>query len=465
MNFRELFGFQGRIGRGAYALVGILGVLLKHNLDRLLSYELLHQSWGPLNYLWPLGIANGRQSLLPGQKLFLALLAVTSIPFIWLGIGMTLKRLRDAGLAARLLVLFFVPVVNIFFFLFLCALPSRDHYSEPQQHNSGSLARLLPKSQFGISILSVVAGGASAAGLGWFSIRVLGNYGWTLFIAIPFFMGFLSTWLYIYERPRGFGQCACITLLSVCLTGVIIVGAALDGLICLLMCVPLAVPLALLGAYLAFVMRSVQRMETQSGAVLSLFLVIPLMATAEFSVPLPTPQFKTHTSIEISAPPELVWQRIIAFPRIDAPLNPLFRVGISYPLEAQIVGTGLTADRKCIFSSGAFREPILAWEEGKHFAFGVSEEPPLMKELSPYSDVHVRHLDDHDFRPERADFYLAELPGGRTRLDGWTTYQNRMWPSAYWRLWTDAIVHQIHFRVFRQVKKLAEQDAILRARN
>lgn len=465
MNIRELFRFQGRAGRGAYALVGVLGLLLKHNLDRLLAFKLLHQSWGPLNYLWPLGIANGRQSLLPGQRMFLVLLAVTSIPFIWLGIALTLKRLRDAGLAARLVVLFFLPVVNVFFFLLLCALPSRDHYSKPHQHISGWPARILPNSQFWLSVLSAVAGGVSAAGMGWFSIRVLGEYGWTLFIAIPFFMGFLSTWLYVYERPRDFGQCTGVTLLSMCFTGVIIICGALDGLICVLMCLPLAVPLALLGAYLAYVMRSVQRMETQSGAVLSLFLVIPLMATAEFSASLPTPQFKTHTSIEISAPPELVWRRIIAFPHIDAPLNPLFRAGISYPLEAQIVGTGLTADRKCIFSSGAFREPILAWEEGKHFAFGVSGEPPLMKELSPYVDVHVRHLDDHDFRPERADFYLTELPGGRTRLDGWTTYQNRMWPGPYWRLWTDAIVHQIHYRVFRQVKKLAEQDAILLSGN
>jgi hypothetical protein len=189
------------------------------------------------------------------------------------------------------------------------------------------------------------------------------------------------------------------------------------------------------------------------------FLALPLLAGSELIAPLPTPEFKTHTYIEISAPPQLVWKHIISFPHIDEPLNPIFRLGISYPREARITGTGLTADRQCIFSSGTFREPILAWEEGKHFAFGVSQEPLLMTELSPYSDIHVRHLDDHDFKPERADFYLTALPGGRTRLDGYTTYQNRMWPASYWRLWTDAILHQIHLRVFRQVKVLSEADA------
>jgi hypothetical protein len=238
-----------------------------------------------------------------------------------------------------------------------------------------------------------------------------------------------------------------------------LVGIAVEGIFCILMAAPIAIPLALLGAYLAYKIQEQRYLQPQPHTMLSLLLVIPLLAGAEFRTPAPTPRFKVHTSIEIAAPPEVVWRRIVAFPRIDEPVHWVFRLGMSFPLEARTVGSGLTANRQCIFSTGAFREPILAWDEGKHFAFGVSEEPPLMKEWSPYGDIHVRHLEDHDFKPERADFYLTALPGGRTRLDGWTTYENRMWPGLYWRLWTDEIVHQIHGRVFRHVKRLAEEDA------
>ena len=458
MDLRSLFSFQGRISRGTYAWTGILGVLLKHNLDRLLAHKILHQSWGPLNYLSPLGMLSGEYPLSPNQRSFLLLLAATALPFIWLGISMTVKRLRDAGLRPRLVVLFFLPVVNLFLFLLLCFLPRRRADDLVGKRDSNFLSAILPKSQRGIATVSIITGALFGTGLGWISIQVLGSYGWTLFLAIPFFMGFLSAWLYCSDQLRSFGDCAGVALLSVCLCGIVILAVAIDGLICILMAAPIACVLALLGAYLALVVRSAQKLETQSGAVLGLFMAIPLLAGTEMFAPAPTPEFKTHTSIEIAAPPELVWKRIIAFPRIDAPLNPLFRVGISYPLEAQIIGSGLSADRKCIFSSGSFHEPILAWEEGKHFAFGVSEEPPLMKELSPYGEIHVRHLDDNDFRPLRADFYLTELPGGHTRLDGITTYQNRMWPAAYWRIWTDAILHQIHYRVFRQVKHLSETD-------
>jgi len=33
-----------------------------------------------------------------------------------------------------------------------------------------------------------------------------------------------------------------------------------------------------------------------------------------------------------------------------------------------------------------------------------------------------------------------------------------MWPGEYWRLYTDAIVHTIHRRVFEHVKHLSEAE-------
>ena len=244
---------------------------------------------------------------------------------------MTLKRLRDAGLATRLVLLFFVPVVNVLFFLVLCLLPGRDELKNAQESQNSFLSTVLPRSRWGIATFSAIAGALVGCALGWFAIRGLGNYGWTLFLAIPFFMGFLSAWLYSYEHPRTLGECFTVALWSVLLAGLIIVGIALDGIICVAMAAPIAAVLALLGAYLSYAIQVARQAEIQSGAVLSLFLAIPFMASLEFDTRLPTPEFKTLTSIEISAPSELVWQRIIAFPRIDAPLNPLFRVGISYP--------------------------------------------------------------------------------------------------------------------------------------
>jgi len=235
---------------------------------------------------------------------------------------------------------------------------------------------------------------------------------------------------------------------------------AVEGVICLLMAAPIACVLALFGGFLAYAIHNNSEMQQPSPATFAvLVLALPLMLGAEHAAPPPVSRFQVHTSIEIAAPPDVVWKRLIAFPPLPPAKEWPFRLGIAYPIEARIQGEGLTADRECHFSTGNFKEPILTWEPGKHFAFAVADEPLLMKETSPYGDIHVRHLEDHDFQPERADFLLVRLPNGGTRLEGTTTYQNKMWPGLYWRIWTDAVVHSIHRRVFEHVKMLAESDA------
>ncbi|HEY2120067.1 MAG TPA: DUF805 domain-containing protein [Candidatus Acidoferrum sp.] len=216
MEIRQWLGFQGRVNRATYALVGVFGVLLKHNLDRLLALKLFHQHWNVLSYFSPLGILHNPNALVQDQKKFLLTLALTSIPFIWIGIGMTLRRLCDAGLDTLLVLLFFVPVVNVLFFVFLCAVPSHEEALELRVHQASFLSAVLPKSKFGISAFSSFASGLVGVLLSWASIRLLGNYGWTLFLAIPFFMGFLAAWLFCYRQTGmvSFGNCAGVAVLA-----------------------------------------------------------------------------------------------------------------------------------------------------------------------------------------------------------------------------------------------------------
>jgi len=252
-----------------------------------------------------------------------------------------------------------------------------------------------------------------------------------------------------------------VVSISLLLTGTGIAAIAVEGIMCLLMAAPLAWVVAMCGGMLATLVHGRSDSPQATPSMYAVMLVsLPVLLGVEHATPPPVPRFQVRTSIEIAAPPEVVWKRLIEFPALPTPDEWPFRLGIAYPIEARITGEGLTADRECRFSTGSFKEPILAWEPGKHFAFAVSDEPLLMKETSPYENIHVRHLDDHDFQPERADFVLVRLPAGGTRLEGTTTYQNKMWPGQYWRLWTDAIIHSIHSTVFNHVKNLAEADVL-----
>src|SRR5215472_9854396 len=50
----------------------------------------------------------------------------TALPFIWLGVTLTLKRLRSAGWPISLVLLFFAPFLKIVFLLALCIVPERE---------------------------------------------------------------------------------------------------------------------------------------------------------------------------------------------------------------------------------------------------------------------------------------------------------------------------------------------------
>ena len=78
-----------------------------------------------------------------------------------------------------------------------------------------------------------------------------------------------------------------------------------------------------------------------------------------------------------------------------------------------------------------------------------------MIEWSIYEDLEIVHLDGY-FKSVKGQFKLEELANGQTKLQGTTWYRHDIWPSFYWKLWSDYILHKIHFRVLKHIKKEAE---------
>jgi hypothetical protein len=161
------------------------------------------------------------------------------------------------------------------------------------------------------------------------------------------------------------------------------------------------------------------------------------------------------SSVVIEAPPETVWRNVIVFPPIPDRRDWILRTGIAYPTSSKIIGRGVGAVRHCIFSTGEFVEPIEVWDEPRLLRFSVAEQPEPMEELSPYPQVKTPHLHGYFFSKE-GQFRIEALSDGRTRLEGKTWYVNRMWPAAYWQLWSDMIIHRIHLRVLDHIKAVCE---------
>ena len=245
-----------------------------------------------------------------------------------------------------------------------------------------------------------------------------------------------------------------VSAISVCACafGFFVLGA--EGLICIVMAVPLALVLAAAGAASVSFSHTAHKVSGSSANGSSLLLA-PALVACNLFFSQQEPAHSVTTELEIAAAPERVWENVIHFRDLPEPTELLFRVGLAYPKRAEIVGTGVGAVRYCEFSTGPFVEPIEVWDEPRLLRFSVAHNPEPLREVSVYKSIHPSHLNGY-FASEKGQFKLTALANGHTLLSGTTWYRLNMQPSPYWRLWSDAIVHQIHFRVLRHIQNLSQ---------
>lgn len=453
----SLFSADGVTDRRNYASVGIIGFVLKHNLDRLLATVIFHRPWSPFNYWVPVGDVVRITQVPENEAVFLAAMLALALPFIWVGVVLTQKRLRSAALPPWLVGLFFIPFLNLVFFIVLSLVPERETRARVQTGASSSpLARAMPDSKLGSAVVALVVTVPFGIVVTLLGTNVLKNYGWGTFVAIPFTIGFIAATLYGIPRPRTFAGCLGVACLSVTLLGVALLALAVEGIFCLVMALPLALPLAAFGGACAFGVQRMRWNQAPGPAFLSaLLLFAPGIEILEHVAARPAPLFIVRSSIDIQAPPEKVWQQVIAFTQIPEPTEWMFKSGIAYPIRAEMIGSGVGAERHCVFSTGAFVEPIQVWDPPRQLKFSVTSNPAPMEEWTLYKHIEPPHL--HGFLvSEGGQFLLTPLPNGGTRLEGTTWYHHGLWPSRYWQLWSDAIIHRIHMRVLTHIRDEAE---------
>jgi hypothetical protein len=271
-----------------------------------------------------------------------------------------------------------------------------------------------------------------------------------LFVIVPFALGLLAAAI---ARPSTAATAAGIGAGTVFLGALLLLAFGFEGALCIIMALPLVAPLGALGAWAGFRLQETN-VSRQTGSVM---LVLPIAALA-WDVNAPPPLFHVTTEIVVGATPEQVWKYVVSVPKLPDNRGWIFRTGLAYPTEVRLEVSGTGAVRYCQFSTGSFVEPISVWDEPHLLRFRVAESPAPLHEWSPWGEIRPKHLHGY-FMSEQGEFRLAALPGGRTLVTGTTWYRHSLWPAAYWRWWSDAIVHRIHLRVLNHVKALAEQNA------
>lgn len=470
----------------AFLFVGMTLFAMKFAIDRAVATLAFGRGWSLLNYLVPTE-AYTLPSLPGDERAFFLTMTGVAVPFVIVGLIVTARRLRDAGLPVAMLVLFFVPVCNLLFFATLGVIPSRRvgvvgasasadlparavvaearpaeagtpvvPLAEPVDYATptrGRLTRRWPASA-GLSFLaSAMLAGLLAPIFVLLGVVFLRQYGWGLFIGMPFVVGMVAALLHNLGGRRMTGESIGVALAAGAVGFVGTVLFALEGAVCLVMLVPLAAPLVIVGGVAGRSIADAAR-GSIGGVAGVLLATLPLLMGVERLDRRVPHVYVATTSIDIAAAPEVVWQHVVVFGEAPPPRGWFFATGVAYPIRARIEGSGVGAVRYCEFSTGPFVEPITAWDEPRLLKFDVTHNPPPLREWSPYR-IAPPHLEDL-LKSHGGQFRLIDLGGGRTRVEGTTWYEHGLWPEAYWSWWSDYVIHRIHGRVLEHVKALSE---------
>jgi uncharacterized membrane protein YhaH (DUF805 family) len=442
---RLWFTFEERVDRRTYLLSGLALAALKFAGDLLIVWAGTGQMWDPFEYQSSINrLLNG--PLKDAPPWVLVTMVAWSIPFLWIGISMSMRRALDAGFTAWFALLFFVPGIKYLLMAGLSIAPSQAP-SEEGQERPRPYERRLPS-----ALMAIAAGTVLGLGLLACSVFLFDNYGAALFLGMPFIVGAVTAWLFNRRYPATAAETQQVVIMTMACVGGATLATAAEGALCLIMAAPLGIGLGIMGAWLG---RNLALFDHEPVYhVLVGVMAMPLAASLDDRVPVPELR-EVRTSIEVNASPEQVWKNLIKFPPLPEPNDWVFRAGIAYPMRGEIRGEGVGAVRYCYFSTGAFVEPITRWEPGRRLSFDVASQPRPMEEWSPYADITPPHLDGY-FESKRGEFRLIALPGGRTRLEGSTWYVMKIQPAMYWSLFGDAFIHRIHNRVLEHIKENAE---------
>ena len=441
---RLWFSFHDPVDRRAYVQSGAVLTLLKYTVDASVVWAFVGRWWTPLGYLDPVWTL--RQQVLRGAPDWVApALVVWTLPFLWVGVSMTLRRAVDAGRSPWWSLLFFVPVVNYAAMLWLALQPSRAAAVAPDVATPAVDSRLRAGL---VGVAAAVAITIPTVLIGVYLRRI---YSAGLFLGVPFTIGYISAYVFNARHAQSAGRTIEVALVAVVLAGGAMLVFALEGVVCIALAFPLAALLAVPGAILG---RAVA-LRGAGPPLLAGVLLAPVVVLV--SPRQRAPSHEVVTAIDIDAPRAAVWRRVVSFPDLAESDEWIFRIGVAAPLRARIDGTGVGATRYCDFTTGSFIEPITAWEENRRLAFDVIAQAAPMREWSPYTEVNPPHLDGY-FRATQGEFRLMPLPENRTRLEGRTRYVVDMFPQSYWTLPAGRLIAAIHWRVLRHIKAVAEEE-------
>ena len=281
------------------------------------------------------------------------------------------------------------------------------------------------------------------------------RYGWSLFVSIPFFIGFFPTTLLRISGVKPWREClrAAVATASFLSLGFLLLRA--EGIICIALAVPLALPVVILGAYMGYLLLH-KRATISPFAGATLVVIALAMSLLAEKTKREAPTYVVSNSVDIAAPPAIVWSSLIHMGQLGQPTDLLFKLGVACPQRVDIYGNGVGAVRVCTLTTGQLHERITAWQPERRLAWQSISTPAPLQELNPFGKTDPPHL--HGFyRSVGGEFELIPLGSDSTRVTRSSSYQHNLYPAYYWKLWCDYVARRGHIHVLNVLREDAER--------
>lgn len=467
------------LDRTTYVVVGFGLAAVKYAIEATVVYWTTTQFFSPVDFVNPW--LSSKAPFLDNASGVAVLWLLFTLPFVWIATAMSVRRAADVGLSPWIGLSILIPLLNLVVILILALLPTellkQPTPAEDERQREFSVAYGPPpataaaerdviqqeiRSGPGAAAAAIATGCVTQVVVGMISVWALELYGFVLFFSSPVVAGAAAGFVFnLRQRHSIMATIGMIIVMNFVSFGLML-AVGLDGAICLLMAFPLLGPLSVVGAMVgsAIATAGLRPGVNERRGMIGMMILLPICLSLE-SFDAQSPLHRVTTTVDIAAPPAIVWQQVIAFPEIEDEMAWYFRLGIACPLSARIDGQGVGATRHCEFTTGTFVEPITVWNSPEVLAFDVASQPQPMKEWTPFTDLHPPHL-DKGFVSKRGEFRLQPIAGGKTRLYGTTWYEIDVRPRLYWKCWADPTIHAIHRRVLlhiEQQSRLAAESA------
>ena len=229
-----------------------------------------------------------------------------------------------------------------------------------------------------------------------------------MFVGVPLLLGLYCA----NSRPYGgLGSALKYTTVLLCVVSPLLG----EGAVCVLMASPLIYLIVCVVVWIASWLSDSNRAKFNAIAFLPF-----LYAVWDARPPEQLPVVTISDSVEMPAPPEVVWETFahLALP-LDQPLPFFLRAGFPGPQEIRGEGLFVGAERRVIFENGT----IVARVDAVTF-------PSSFHVTLSYEGVGHEFFDRWMLLDE-ATFTLEALPGGHTRVTHQTSYRRMLSPGLY----------------------------------